>query len=111
MAYLNNNLKKSCAGCPFRKDTLEGWLGERAKEISDAILNDGNFVCHKTMNLEESKREWCHGAKTLIHKEINIKGNLYLRLQAMKGDFDPNLFVPDDDCFNSQTDFINHHKY
>lgn len=38
------HIKKPCADCPFRKDSLEGWLGEQA--MSD-ILAAKSFVCHK----------------------------------------------------------------
>lgn len=38
------HIKKPCRDCPFRKDTLKGWLGgERMKEILEADL----FACHK----------------------------------------------------------------
>ncbi len=36
--------KTPCSNCPFRKDTLDGWLGEdRMREM----LNADSFVCHK----------------------------------------------------------------
>lgn len=28
--------KKPCANCPFRKDTLKGWLEHRIEEIVEA---------------------------------------------------------------------------
>lgn len=38
------NIKKPCRECPFRKDSLEGWLGEsRVREI----IRQPSFVCHK----------------------------------------------------------------
>lgn len=41
------NTKKPCKDCPFRKDSLKGWLGsERMAEI----LDQGSFVCHKTLH-------------------------------------------------------------
>lgn len=42
-----NHCKSPCNNCPFRKDSLQGWLGEiRIKDI----LNNNSFVCHKTQN-------------------------------------------------------------
>jgi hypothetical protein len=38
------NVKKPCANCPFRKDSLKGWLG---KERMTEILDADSFVCHK----------------------------------------------------------------
>lgn len=43
------NVKKPCQNCPFRKDALQGWLGEeRMKEI----LSQRTFVCHKKTHLQ-----------------------------------------------------------
>lgn len=43
------NMKKPCKDCPFRKDTLKGWLGEgRMREI----LSGDSFVCHKNTSLQ-----------------------------------------------------------
>ncbi len=42
------NLQKPCKDCPFRKDTLRGWLGATKME---EILNHKAFVCHKTLNI------------------------------------------------------------
>lgn len=38
------HIKKPCKDCPFRKDTLKGWLGEDATRD---ILRQSSFVCHK----------------------------------------------------------------
>ena len=36
---------KPCGECPFRTDSMEGWLGE---ERMSGILEQGSFTCHKT---------------------------------------------------------------
>jgi len=43
------NVKKPCNNCPFRKDTLKGWLG---KNRITEILNQSSFVCHKKTDLQ-----------------------------------------------------------
>lgn len=43
------NMKSPCKNCPFRKDTLKGWLG---KERMAEILNANSFVCHKKKDLQ-----------------------------------------------------------
>ncbi len=50
-------LKKVCDACPFRRDSMEGWLGEqRITEIIDGtIKGDEYFICHKTLHLEKLK--------------------------------------------------------
>ena len=43
------NVKNPCKECPFRKDSMEGWLGaERMGEI----LDQSSFVCHKNHSLQ-----------------------------------------------------------
>lgn len=43
------HVKKPCKDCPFRKDSLKGWLGkERMTEILDVRF----FVCHKKTHLQ-----------------------------------------------------------
>ncbi|MBS0044193.1 hypothetical protein KFE26_18070 [Shewanella sp. M16] len=65
------NVKKPCAQCPFRKDTLKGWLGgERMSEI----LAQDSFVCHKKQHLE------CAG-----HMLINGNDNGFVRLANRLG--------------------------
>lgn len=60
------NTKKPCAQCPFRKDTLKGWLG--AERMSE-ILNQKSFVCHKKQHLQ------CAG-----HMLINGEQNDFVKL-------------------------------
>jgi len=43
------NVKKPCKDCPFRKDSLEGWLGK--KRITE-ILESNSFVCHKKTDFQ-----------------------------------------------------------
>lgn len=65
------NVKKPCAQCPFRKDTLKGWLGgERMSEI----LAQDSFVCHKKQHLQ------CAG-----HMLINGNDNGFVRLANRLG--------------------------
>lgn len=43
------NVKTPCAQCPFRKDTIKGWLG---RERMQEILESRSFVCHKKQHLQ-----------------------------------------------------------
>lgn len=43
------NCKRPCGQCPFRTDSLKGWLGE---ERITEILNATSFVCHKAKHLQ-----------------------------------------------------------
>ena len=59
------NCKKPCSNCPFKKDTLKGWLGEQ--RITE-ILNQDSFVCHKKTHLQ------CAG-----HMLIKDNENIFVR--------------------------------
>lgn len=60
------HMKKPCANCPFRKDTLKGWLGrDRMKDI----LSADSFVCHKKTDMQ------CAG-----HMLVKGEENAFVRL-------------------------------
>lgn len=71
------NMKKPCANCPFRKDTIAGWLGtERMTEI----LNSGSFVCHKTIRNKAADRKQCAG-----HMLMRGSANAFVREAEGRG--------------------------
>lgn len=88
------NMKAPCQDCPFRKDTLKGWLGrERMAEILEA----DSFVCHKKTDKQ------CAG-----HMLINGQSNTFLRLATR-------LRIPlnlggADSVFASKAACIAHHE-
>ncbi len=43
------HVTRPCRDCPFRKDSMEGWLG---KERMEQILASGSFTCHKKRHLQ-----------------------------------------------------------
>lgn len=60
------NMKAPCQDCPFRKDSLRGWLGgDRTAEI----LAADSFVCHKKTDMQ------CAG-----HMLINGDENAFVRI-------------------------------
>lgn len=88
------NMKSPCGQCPFRKDTIKGWLGsERMTEI----LEEHSFVCHKKTDLQ------CAGFMIL-------KGNESSFVSLAKSmDLDTGL-RGHELIFENKTDCINHHK-
>lgn len=99
---MKNNLpcrKSPCANCPFRKDVLEGWLGEhRAIEIAEA----DSFVCHKTAYGKRRDRLQCAG-HMILRKDRNT---FYALAKAFKI---PTGITGDDLIFDNELDFIKHH--
>lgn len=89
------NCKKPCKNCPFRKDTLKGWLGSDRME---SILNQGSFVCHKNNDLQ------CAG-----HMIIKKEENDFFR-QARQFGIDLGL-KGQDLIFEHEEDCINHHSF
>ena len=64
-------LKKPCKDCPFRKDSMKGWLG---KHRIIEILQQDSFVCHKNTNLQ------CAGHMLMVGKD-----NIFLRTARNMG--------------------------
>lgn len=87
------HMRRPCSDCPFRKDTLEGWLGgERMTEILDA----DSFVCHKKPSRQ------CAGHMLLMDGD-NAYVQLASRLRIPLGISGREL------VFDTQADCIDHH--
>lgn len=89
------NVKKPCAQCPFRKDSLKGWLGgERMEEI----LNQDSFICHKKKHLQ------CAG-----HMLINGTDNGFVRLANR---LNINLELSGQELvFDTREKCVSHHEF
>lgn len=88
------NVKKPCQNCPFKKDALEGWLGEvRMKDI----LDSGHFVCHKKKHLQ------CAG-----HMLIKGNENDFVQLANRLGI--PLELTGRELVFDTEQECIEHHK-
>lgn len=86
-------VKKPCKDCPFRKDSLEGWLGE---ERATQIAESPSFVCHKNTDLQ------CAG-----HMIMRGHSNNFVRMAARFGvdlRLKGQILV-----FDDTQDFIDHH--
>lgn len=89
------HIKKPCRDCPFKKDTLRGWLGE---ERMTEILAADSFVCHKKTDMQ------CAG-----HMLINGLENGFVRL-ASRLHITLDL-TGKDQVFESKAACIAHHKH
>ncbi|KWK68837.1 DUF6283 family protein [Burkholderia ubonensis] len=88
------HMKCPCRDCPFRTDTLKGWLGEQR---TAAILAADSFVCHKRTDMQ------CAG-----HMLINGNGNAFVRMASML-----NIALDlsgHEQVFESRAACIEHHK-
>lgn len=88
------NCKKPCKDCPFRKDSLKGWLGEN-RMIE--ILNQHSFVCHKNKKLQ------CAGFMIIKGDEssfVSLAKTLNVETKLTGHEL----------IFENKNDCINHHK-
>ncbi|MBE0420152.1 hypothetical protein EI165_08445 [Pseudoalteromonas nigrifaciens] len=89
------NVKKPCGDCPFRKDTLNGWLGaERMTEI----LDQQSFVCHKKNHLQCAGHMLMKGESNSF---VRLAGRLNIKLDLSGKDL---VFDSNDEC-------IDHHSF
>lgn len=93
-------VKKPCSNCPFKKDTLKGWLGaDRAEEIANAH----GFTCHKTGETGSGPRKQCAGFMILKQEESAF----YRILNHAARQF---LIEQNNVIFDNKEDFIKHHS-
>jgi hypothetical protein len=95
------HVKKPCRDCPFRKDSLKGWLG---RERMTEILDTDSFACHKTTNGNMNKRRQCAG-----HMLINGHANQFVRLATalnLELDLSGRELI-----FNTKQECIEHHDH
>lgn len=78
---MKDNLKEPCKECPFRKNSLNGWLGNlTAKETHDAVLNEADFACHMTRKRAIPQMSRCKGSQIfLLNHCKSPKFNIKLR--------------------------------
>jgi hypothetical protein len=87
--------KAPCANCPFRKDSLGGWLDNSI----DLILEQDSFVCHK----HRKNKKQCAG-----HMLLKGKDNAYVRLASC---LEVDLQLQGRDLiFDTEKQCIEHHK-
>lgn len=92
---------KPCKNCPFKKDTMKGWLGE---ERMKGILNQNSFVCHKTTQDENIETLQCAGFMLIKENESEFvrtakRFNISLNLKGKEL------------VFESKEACINHHSF
>jgi hypothetical protein len=89
------NMTAPCKDCPFRKDSLQGWLGEKRMR---EILAADSFVCHKKNELQ------CAG-----HMLIKGRENGFVQLaQRLRI---PLVLTGAELVFESQDACVEHHRH
>lgn len=107
-----NHCKVPCIECPFRKDSLPGWLGPHtAQELHSIVMAEFPFPCHMTHN---GVSDWdsvirdnipiCAGALIYMRKGAKLPINKDLN-EAMKS-----FSTKDFDNILSIREFFKHHS-
>lgn len=91
-------MKHPCSNCPWRKDSLQGWLGEGI----EAHAQERSFVCHKTARPGKERKQ-CAG-----HMLLKKRENFYFKL-AEDNNIDLEL-RGEELIFDSVEDAIIHHR-
>jgi hypothetical protein len=108
-------LRQPCDQCPFRQDTLRGWLGEeRAREIAQSVVEwDRTFPCHKTVTHDDDDpqdteaEQHCAGALQFV---LSYGWpNWRLRLAQRMGLWDPTRLRTHIPVFASIRAMAQHH--
>ena len=85
---------KPCGNCPFTKNCMKGWLGE--KRMTEIIKSD-SFVCHKNTKLQ------CAGHMLLLGNDnvfVRTANNLAIELNLQGREL----------VFDDAHECITHHK-
>lgn len=115
-------LTKPCLKCPFRKDSLKGWLGRhRAIGISDGITRmQGTFACHETVEYVDCEddtddgtrktKDTQHCARALMMLEKLEQPNQMMRISERLGLYDRRKLDMNANVFDTPKQFISHHS-
>lgn len=103
-------IKKPCNECPFRKDSIPGWLADYTPEqLHQVVMSENPFPCHRThdhdLYFEETKDyPLCAGALRYMKQGGKIPRDPDLAKEVAK--------ITTDDCSNILTiaEFFKHHK-
>lgn len=100
--------KKACRECPFRKQSLGGWLGpwKSAQELLTQAFSESGLACHMMLHLshEEGGTPVCTGSLVCANKS----GKLY-RDRELNEAQNTLIAHPDEDILHAQ-EFLVHHR-
>lgn len=105
---MNFDLVAPCKECPFRTDRPGYLRAERVEEITDALLSDHTFQCHKTLDLPYDQHQHCAGAT--IFCEANERPNQLMRIMERLGFYDRSKLKMDSPVFTDAGEMMDHQR-
>lgn len=108
--------KKPCENCPFHSDgAFVGLHKGRAKEIASALMADGAFHCHKTVDYSgddggrvTKDSKLCIGAAKFLEnvRPGGLRANFGFRIGVMCGELSPDELSDEVPVYSSIKDFV-----
>ena len=100
--------KKPCAGCPWRRVSINGWLGDETPEgfVREAH-GDGLMPCHRTVNYDDPNWE------STLDDAQQCAGMAIYRANVCKSPRHPDalrLAADRENVFALPQEFIDHHS-
>jgi hypothetical protein len=96
------NKKKPCNDCPFRKNSLAGWLGPHDVDyFSEVLRADFPYPCHLSLNKPEE-----HICVGLVHTRNNMCKKARSGVLVEE---EQRLYDIENNCFSSIKEFVEHH--
>lgn len=110
-----NHCKKPCSDCPFRKNSLPGWLGdyENAQDLHNLVMTqEAPFPCHLThededISFTEAGNEdhpLCAGALLYMRKAFKLPRNKVI------AEISKSLDIKEMENILSVPEFFKHHE-
>lgn len=101
-----DNLKEPCKECPFRKNSLPGWLGGETPEATYHSVMDAeiDFACHMTRHKTDKNMSRCKGSLLFLKqscKSPKFNTELSQCVENINRKEISNILLPHE--------FINHH--
>lgn len=106
------NLTKPCNECPFRRESLAGWLGPWDPDDLLRVIGNSTFPCHRTVKPEDYHNEdaphleSCAGMAIFLNNKVERSRNDSNRChqELLRGsEHAPSVF-------RTGTEFLDHHK-
>lgn len=108
---MNFTITTPCPDCPFTRDCLRGWLGEkRMRQIMESLSDDHQlFPCHLTTR--RAKENWSACAGALIFQERHNSRAVTTRIAMAFKSFDPRQLRGRGRVFRTALAAIKHHAF
>lgn len=103
---MKNDLKQPCNECPFRKNSLPGYLGGFTPEetYQGVMTHEEDFACHLTRHKPVKEMSRCRGSLLFLKKNGKMpKYNTKLAEELRK------MGKPDTSNILSNFEFMSHH--